>query len=276
MKNLSLYNNLLVIVAVASMFLISCQNGNSNVDNVPNNVLEIEVADSGVNSYEENIVSEQLTTNTNIDSIVVNVDDMECRIDVEVDFPLDGPQPLTDSIKKFIINELYGVFDWGEEDEVPHVPFNEVRLWDGINIVDMFIKRYRPMYENSSDLCRFTNGLSMRMVSQTETFVTFFGEYMVCGAACHYDYCYFIFRKRDGKMIKQLITNENMEKFAKDNPQYTKISNPLWHEIIWEGLLENGFDFSYFDNDVGWGDVLIPYDEILPYLNEEVQELVLK
>ena len=244
------------------------------------------------------IVSQNLTVETVADTIIftsVVLDSTsvsEYEIGAESDSPTDGPQSLTDSVRQFIIRELYSMFDWGDVEYEAHIPFEKVCEWKGDNIVSVFLDNYSPLLEKEI-MGNGADYLSLKLVAQTETFITYYGEHITCGAGCHPEYCYYTFRKQDGallkeiaseQMLKEISTQQNLKAFLKKFPQYKEREEIIDATMTYMGLNVEGLKChylvisdwpDYYDPDEGWHEITIPYSEIKPYLSKQVQELIL-
>jgi len=234
------------------------------------------------NPYTDNKVSQDLVVETMADTTVLECifsdsgDKYRYELGAEVDFPIDGPKPLIDSVKLFIKSELYQMFDWGADDSI-HIPFEKTRTWTGDNIVTDYISHYSPLYVKS-DLGAGARYLTMFITTETDTYVTYYVEYCYCGAGCSYRYDFYTFRKRDGHLLKDILTEQNLNAFLKKFPQYKEIID----RYTYMGLTDEGLECHYlvtsdwpdYNPDEGWKEIIIPYSEIKPYLSKEAQELL--
>ena len=272
MKKQSILLQALTVLMTMALALTGCQNNTTQQD------------------YN---VAQNLTVETVHDTISVSCDSEDSGIvsgfelGAEVDFPVDGPQPLMDSIKMFVKGELYHMFDWNytEEDyeEMIHLPYKQVCKWDGDNIVTVFLDNYRPLYEKYG-LGVGAHYLNLKIVAQTETFVTYFGEYTWCGASCSTGYCYYTFRKKDGSLLNSITNMKKIRSFLKAYPQYKDVFSLMTDDLDLEflGLLEEGVkcdylfwpEFPNYNPDEDRDEIVIPYSEIKPYLSQEAQELI--
>ena len=267
MKNTNCYVLWLFVGTLAVFVLMACSNGKTTKDYiVSKNLMVKTIADTS--SF----------TGVLLDSGFVS----EYEIGAEVDYPVDGPQPLTDSVRQFVIKELYCMFDLDYDEEDRLIPFEKVCEWKGDNIVTDFLDNYGPFYEKEI-MGVGASYLSLRLVVQTETFITYFGEYNSCGASCATGYCYYTFRKQDGHMLKEIISKKKLKAFVKDHPVYNnQIAIEYNEEFDTEineyfSMLKDGVVFvNPMGLDLGelW-EITIPYSEIKPYLTKQAQELVL-
>lgn len=233
------------------------------------------------NTKQDNKVTQNLMVETVVDSMYIAIDSISIpfELNAEVDFPIDGPQPLADSVIMFIINELYRMFAW--EDDEKNTPFNQVFEWNGDNVVTVFFDKYRSYFE---DLGAGAKYLNLKIVAQTETYVTYFGEYTWCGGSCSTEWYFFTFRKRDGHLLQEIVSNDGLKAFLEVYPQYRDaLSNILLGRgVDYFGLMNDGFQCNYlvlsdwpdFNPEEGWHKIVIPYSEIKPYLSKEAQELI--
>ena len=241
------------------------------------------------NPYTDNKVFQNLVVEIMADTMAFEVDcsnpvdfpdsgEYRYEVGAEVDFPVEGPKPLIDSVKLFINSELYKSFDWGA-DFIMHIPFEKTRTWTGGNIVTDYITHYRPLYAKN-DFGVGSQHLTMSITTETDTYVTYHVEYCYCGASCSCRTDYYTFRKRDGHLIKDILTEQNLNAFLKKYPQYKEITDQT--AFTYMGLTDEGLECHYlvtsdwpdYNPDEGWKEMIIPYSEIKPYLSKEVQELL--
>lgn len=234
-------------------------------------------------TYKDNVVPQELKVTTMSDSTHVYVSSKDstfgCNYELGamVDFPTSGPSPLTDSIKRFVYLELYHIFDGGDNESNIHIPFDQVCTLGGDNIVTDFVSSYEPLYAQTEGCGTGADFLTLSLIAQTETFVTYSAEYMSCGAGCSYDHNFFTFRKRDGHLIRKIATTENLKRFVKDYPDYSEAIN-FENYVSFYGLTEDGMLYGYylpFGPYSGAPEIItIPYSEIDSYLTKEAQELI--
>ena len=200
------------------------------------------------------------------------------RLGAKVDYPIGGPQPLADSVRQFVKRELYCMFDWNysldNPDEKLHIPFEKVCEWKGDNIVTDFINNYRPLYENE-EIGIGEISLNLKLVAQTETFVTYYAEETDCGGSCNHSYDFYTFRKRDGELLGEILSKKDLSKFVKTYPQY-KFDDDACMSFI--GMGEEGLLFGIyimFGASGGFHKIdTIPYEMAKPYLSKKAQELI--
>lgn len=258
-------NYLVCLAGVSSIFMavVSCHRGDAK---------------------HNNMVAQELEVKTFSDKIVFSNNPPEsefglhCELEAEVDLPIDGPKPLTDSVRQFVKGELYHMFDMGGdffmvEDDL-HIPFEKICKWDGENVVTDFISHYRPLYEKYATGAG-TNSLTLKLVSQAETFVSYYEEKNNCAASCNHEYKYYTFRKTDGLLLEEMISDVNLRKFVKKYPQY---ENDEEYYVPFIGLSDRGLLYgTYVATGASRGGNhidTIPYHIVKPYLAEEVQALV--
>ena len=173
--------------------------------------------------------------------------------------------------------ELYRIFDDGDDESSIHIPFDQVCTWGGDNIITDFICSYESLYAQPEGWDTGARYLTLSLIAQTETFVTYSAEYMYCSAGCSYDHIFFTFRKRDGNLIRTIATTKNLKRFVKDYPQY---SEAIYFEnyVSFHGLTEDGMLYGYylpFSPYSGAPEIItIPYSEIFTYLTKKAQELI--
>ena len=191
-----------------------------------------------------------------------------------VDIPVEGPQPLLDSIKAFLNENLYKAFEAVDfdEDSTWFTP-KDVYTDDMSCLLDSYVDKYSDHLKNMEWV--WPSGFSFFMVAQTESFVTYGLEAYQGRAAVMY--CH-TFSKKDGHEVDEIITKENLLRFLKDHPD---VKHPFYDLEIFNnedvyynlGLLEDGaLCISAMQNDIVISK--FGYKELLPYLSTEAQELV--
>ena len=230
----------------------------------------------------QNMMVRTVADTTSITGVLLDSDFVSgYEIGAEIDYPTDGPQPLTDSIRLFVIKDLYRMLDWDDDEEERLIPFEKVCEWKGDNIVTEFLDNYSPFYEKEV-VGVGADYLSLKLVAQTETFVTYFGEYNSCGASCATGYCYYTFRKQDGHLFKEIISKKKLKAFVKDYPLYNNLFAIEYNEEFdtrvneYLSMLKDGVVFvDPVGLDLGeLRETTIPYAEIRPYLSKQAQELI--
>ncbi|MBO6057811.1 MAG: hypothetical protein J6P64_06345 [Bacteroidales bacterium] len=202
------------------------------------------------------------------------LNDSGYELGAEVDFPVAGTQPLVDSVKRFITQELYLLFDSDYDEETIHIPFETVCKWNNDKIVTAFHDNYKPLYRKyGADYG--ADYLSLTLTAQTENLVTYYGEYTSCGASCCTGYGYYTFRISDGHLLQEVIDEEGLEAFVKEHPQYEQLLYDADEKYF--GMLEDELLYVYRFYGVAGGvtdKTAIPYIEIAPFLNREAKDLI--
>jgi len=257
--------NILLFAGIATLFIAmaSCRNGENKHNNMVTQKLEVKTfSDTAI--FLKNPPESEFG--------------LHCELETEVDLPIDGPKPLTDSIRRLVTKEMYRMFDLeagfvNSEDEL-HIPFEKVCKWDGENIFKDFVNHYRPLYEKYA-IGAGDNSLTMKLVSQTETFVTYYEEKTGCAASCNTEHEYYTFRISDGYLLDEIVSDVSMKKLVEKYPQY-EIDEDM--ETPFMGLSDHGLLYgAYVTTGASSGENhidTIPYNIVMPYLAEEVQELV--
>jgi len=219
------------IVAI-SFIGISCKNGGTKPDYT---------------------VAQELKVKTHSDNAIFSKEPSEsgsgldCEFEAEVDLPIDGPKALTDSIRRLVTKEMYRMFDLEggcvfTEDEL-HIPFEELLCkWNSKNIFRDFVKYYRPLYEKCATEAG-VNSQTLKLVSQAETFVTYYEEKNYCAASCNHEYKYYTFRKTDGYLLEEVISDINLKKLVKKYPQY---ENDGDYYVPFMGLSDHGLLYGVY------------------------------
>lgn len=197
-----------------------------------------------------------------------------------LDVPVNGPQALVDSVMVFLNKQLYDACENCAHFEDDMVTFCEKELYtdDGKYLLGHYMEKYRPIIKDSQ---WNVFGLALKMETQTEKYVTYGLEPFHCGASCGSEKYYYSFDKRDGHLIQEIISHDNLVRFFEDYPEYS-----MMDEYMWEFSPENNFDqtnmglledhFSLII--IGWYNhffsVDVPYGPIYSYLSPEAQALV--
>lgn len=186
--------------------LVGCQSG--NLTNILNLVV-VEQTDTIQGGREEN---------------------SDCWVSFYVDAPVNGPQVLVDSVMVLINKEVYRMCEYCIEfvnspDE--NVAYSEKDMFinDGEHLLNHYLEKYKPLIEDS---LWNTFGLELKMEGQTEKYVTYGVERFYCGANCSSEKFFFIFDKRDGHLVTDIISYENLVSFFKDYPEYSSIEDDPW------------------------------------------------
>ena len=191
-----------------------------------------------------------------------------------VDVPVKGPQPLLDSIKAFLNQELYEAFQDYACDTFLYKA-EEVYVDDMVYLLSSYSDKYNTTIKEKIS---WFFDLNIFIIAQTESFVTYGIEcYHGSGSTGSKFICH-TFSKKDGHRIENLITKHDLARYDKEHPT-EKIEDV-------ENESEN-FDWDYYSVGLtGEGLLLvnnevnhyvtrtIEYETILPYLSKEAQELV--
>jgi len=215
------------------------------------------------------------------------------KMEITVDAPVNGPKILMDSVMTFLNKKMYYFCEWCahesslyEDDRwVKSFRPEEVFIHDGERLLENYMKKYRPLIQDSL-WCEIF-GMDLKLESQTGSFVTYAHEDYACGANCSSRRYYYVFDKHDGHMVKELISKEKIKQFFEDYPEHGGLRGdwllgwPDW-EYDAEHIFENT-DFGLCSDFLsivitGVGNhyyrMRIPYSQILSYLTPEAQALV--
>lgn len=205
-----------------------------------------------------------------------------------IDGAVNGPKVLMDSIMAFVNKKLYDAFESNAHlnEGIKSFSQNEVFSDDGERLLSHYIKKYKPLLQDS--LWRVF-GLTMKMEAQTEKYVTYGLEFFYCGAGCSSEKHFYTFDKRDGHQIKDIISHDNLVRFFADYPEYDTIAPDPWTgEPEWKFYPDYEFlnshyglmDDCFFLTILGTGNHYLltdfPYSQIFSYLSPEVQALLEK
>ena len=197
-----------------------------------------------------------------------------------IDVPIDGPKLLVDSVMAFLNREMYDYCEFLShlDDSVVTYSPEEVFTDDGKQLLNHYKEKYMPLLKDS--LCN-TSGIELKLEVQTESYVTYGLVNYHCGASCGSEKYYYIFNKRDGHQIQEVISHENLVRFFEDYPEYVNREDYLWkyspesnYDNSCYGLLDDHFSLVI----IGWYNhyfsVDVPYSQIFSYLSPEAQAVV--
>lgn len=202
------------------------------------------------------------------------------QVTFTVDAPVDGPEALVDSVMLFLNKQLYEVCEGCAHFEDGVVTFSEKEVFtdDGERLLGRYMEKYRPIIEDS---LWGVYGLTLKMETQTEKYVTYGVEHFHCGASCGSEKYYYTFDKRDGHLIKEIISHDNLVRFFKDYPKYSVVDDFMWEftpEYDFDhtdmGLLGDHFSLVISECINHYFSIDVPYAPISPYLSPEAQALV--
>lgn len=202
-----------------------------------------------------------------------------------VDVPVDGPKALVDSVRVFVNRELYHACEIGShfDDSVVTFKKSEVYSHDGEQLFSHLMEKYKPVLQDS---LWSSYGLELKMEAQTDKYVTYGLEFFHCGASCGSEKYFYTFDKRDGHLVRNIISHENLVRFFKDYPEYTSIDDDPWFGGVgWQFMQEDAqrYDYGLLDDHFslaiqGCGNHYLlpcfPYGQIFSYLSPEAQALV--
>ena len=201
---------------------------------------------------------------------------------VAIDIPVNAPKAITDSITVFMNEELYSLFDNGED---RHLSYEKVFSTNLTNLAEHYCDAYRPFYdEDEPYITEYVHWLELNMVAQTETYVTYEVLCGFMGEGLEELRSWTTFVKKDGLRLKEVISSENMLRFYEDYPEFMDFD--IWCDVQHDltegfsfsldntGLLNDSLAFQYFWNMGIYEDYKYPLKYLKPYLSEEAQALV--
>ena len=145
------------------------------------------------------------------------------------------------------------------------------------------MEKYKPVLQDS---LWSSYGLELKMEAQTDKYVTYGLEFFHCGASCGSEKYFYTFDKRDGHLVRNIISHENLVRFFKDYPEYTSIDDDPWFgRAGWQFMQEDAqrYDYGLLDDHFslaiqGCGNHYLlpcfPYGQIFSYFSPEAQALV--
>ncbi len=139
--------------------------------------------------------------------------------DFAVDIPVSGPQPLRDSLKVFLNQQLHEAFESSLETSLGfdslHFTANELFHDKLSDILPYYEEKYQPFEDELFNPMSF----SLFLIAQTNQFVTYGLEYYACGGSCGSTLHCFTFSKEDGRCMDKLITCGDILRFINDHPE---------------------------------------------------------
>lgn len=179
---------------------------------------------------------------------------MSLETSLAVDVPVDGPQPVVDSVIKFLNKELYTVFE--EQSASPMHNPNSVYTDD----VSQILQNYTEHYQNDGEQALNSSfSLNIFMIAQTESFVTYRTEYLSDSSALNIIACH-TFDKRDGHEVREIISPKELESIGGGSSEFYGAG------LTCKGVLVNDRRTGSYR--------IIPYKEIITHLSRESQKLV--
>ncbi len=199
-----------------------------------------------------------------------------------VDVPISGPKVLVDSVMFFLNEQLYQSCEemlaiYGEEKH--RLAFDDVKTNNSDNLLKTYVEKYRAYFEK--ELENFFT-VSMSMIAQTESFVTYGVEFYHCGGSCGSELKCYTFNKSDGHRIGEIISKEQLLKFLNDHPDYKKVVEenrpPVDDNIAYDirdvTLMQDSL--LYVINGVvnHYSIMKVGYEDVMLYLSDEAKKLV--
>lgn len=204
-------------------------------------------------------------------------------ITVEIDIPTDGSQTLLDSLTDFLNEELYDFFDYGMDFH----PYESLYSKDVKHLIEHYREAYAPIYfEGDSMEYEFPpSSLDIRLVAQTDTYVTFQVSTLSVGEGIEVSSAWTTFVKSDGHRLKEVISDAEMARFYREHPEQR--NNDVWEMALYRleeygttdivcnvGLLGDSLAHQYAYAPGIYENMTYPLDTIAPYLSKEAQELI--
>ena len=152
-------------------------------------------------------------------------------IGMMVDVPVEGGQAVTDSIIRFVNGELYDFLESGNK---PHFKPKKVYCSDAKQLLQHYYDLYKPFivdtcYFGEEPLCCFdSHFLSIFLLDQTDTFVTYEVDKIFIGEGVAADRSWVTFCKSDGHRLGEVISTESLLRFFEDCPE---LQNEIYAEL---------------------------------------------
>ena len=87
-----------------------------------------------------------------------------------MDYPVNAPKQLTDSITAYINETLYTYFEYDGYENVIHIPYQNVYSTDLPRIAKHYWDAYKSFYDQHDPVYHW---LDMNIVAQTDTYITY-------------------------------------------------------------------------------------------------------
>lgn len=200
-------------------------------------------------------------------------------LEFAIDVPIKGPQPLLDSIKWFLINELYQALPDDIADPFPYKA-EEVNPYDMAHLLSSFTDKYSNKIKN--DLDGFCS-INLFLIAQTESFVTYGYECYHGSGSTGSALFLHTFSKTDGRRIENIISWNDVKRFIKRHPnsdqpfdqsQLESKDIEDFNHFYDAGLTEEGLLLVNEMTGNHYGTVTLKYKEVLPYISTEARNLV--
>lgn len=212
--------------------------------------------------------------------------DLAWRVQVIMDIPIDfssrKTSPVRDSITSFLRREVHDLMTTLCEDTTTFDAHCDD--WDDISspyfvLEDAIQNTYSNKIEDVGGIV-----VTFALIAQTESFITYGLESFHCGGSCGSElYCY-TFSKKDGHRIRNIINWDDIQRFIKDHPKakhpygqwQLEADNDFMNVVpLYDMALLNDGLLMVNEDEVNHYNVgKIAYEDVLPYLSQEAQELV--
>ncbi len=198
-----------------------------------------------------------------------------------MDYPVNAPKQLTDSITAFINETLYSYFEYDDHENQFHIPYQNVYSTNLPHIAEHYWDAYRSFYDQLDPIYHW---LDMNIVAQTDTYITYEVIFSFRGEGIHEFRQWTTFVKKDGHRLKEVISNENLLRFYDDYPELVRNGSPYELQraisegyeckLCVKGLLGDSLACVFLDG-TGHEDIdLYDLKLLKPYLSKEAQKLV--
>ena len=204
---------------------------------------------------------------------------------IGIDVPVKGPQRMIDSITVFLNQALYAFFDDGGD---CHLPYEHVFSKKVRKLASHYREAYAPFFmADGANYHEFASDyLEVRVIAQTETFVTYEVDHCFFGEGLEVAKEWVTFVKSDGHRLNEVISRADLMRFYTDCPEYRQ--EDIWTDVHFNapdstnvreidgttGLLPDSVVHQYVYAPGIFEDVNYPLEAIGAYLSREAQELV--
>ena len=213
-----------------------------------------------------------------------HVTSMVLPLYVSIDLPVQGPQPLMDSLTDFLNETLYHYFDNGDD---RHLPYQTVYSKDIRHLIEHYKDTYKRFFlPDSTELHEFsTDCLEMKLAAQNDNYITYEVDWIFFGEGEEVAKEWVTFVLADGHRLTKVISNKNMLKFYRKHPELR--SEDVWRTAcLYDrksclvgsvGLLNDAVAHQYVYAPGIFEEVIkYPLDAIAPYLSKEAKSLMSK
>lgn len=222
--------------------------------------------------------------NLMLQHMVGNIPSEDFDIGIMMDVPVSGPSFLMDSVTRLLNQSIYFFFDDRMD---PRFTPAEVYCPDGKRLLQHYREVYSPYIEDTCEFhgcCPTFDFLSVTMVEQTESYVTYqVSDYFIGEGDCNY-LKWVTFDKRDGHRLLKVINDKDIPELLKTageteynvwfEAEYDLLEG---YEIAWRcdfGLTTDSLRCQYFLAPGIVDTFTLDMKSARPFLTDEAKELL--